>query len=143
MTLVTGGIATKFLDNIQPVDIRKDSYYMSIKDVIEHQPDHIPFGMKPEAFAHDVLRRVERGSTGKEWIGGGTTIARIALWTFPQWALVSRFCGIPSVVLCNADQKTLGSNFFLVEAVIYEKTGGRTCGENGSRNFEIDLSRLS
>jgi hypothetical protein len=57
--------------------------------------------------------------------------------------LVSRFCGIPSVVLRNADHKTLGSNLVFVEAVVHEKTGGRTCGENGSRNYEIDLSRLS
>ncbi|KAF2028047.1 NAD(P)-binding protein [Setomelanomma holmii] len=97
ITLVTGGIATKFVDNTQPVNLPEDSYYASIKDVIEHQPEHIPFGMKPEVFASDILRRVERGNTGKAWVGGGSVIARIAFWVFPQWALVG-----PSVFMVEA-----------------------------------------
>jgi len=88
ITLVTGGIATKFLDNLQPIALPEDSYYMSIKDMIEEQPQHVPFGMKPETFALNVLRRVERGSTGKYWVGGATCIARLAMWFFPQCMLV-------------------------------------------------------
>lgn len=89
ITLVTGGIATSFLKNLEPVKLPEDSYYTSIKDMIEEQPEHVPMGMKPEAFALDVLRHVEKGSTGKIWIGGGAAIMRPAAWLSPQCLLVS------------------------------------------------------
>ncbi|KAH7077762.1 hypothetical protein BKA63DRAFT_271518 [Paraphoma chrysanthemicola] len=99
ITLVTGGVATKFLNNIQPVELPKDSYYMSIKDVIDDHPENVPFGMKPEVFANDVLRRVEKGSTGKAWVGGAIPMIRMALWFFPQWALV-RSDGVIIPLIC-------------------------------------------
>jgi 1-acylglycerone phosphate reductase len=89
ITLVTGGVATNFLANLEPITLPEDSYYMSIKAMIEEQPEHVPLGMKPEAFALDVLRRVENGSSGKSWVGGGSIVARFAAWMFPQSGLVS------------------------------------------------------
>ena len=89
ITLIAGGIATNFLANLQTLTLPENSYYLCVKDIIEEQPERIPFGIKPEAFAHDVLRQVEKGTTGKFWVGGGTCIARIGLWLFPQCALVS------------------------------------------------------
>ncbi|KAJ5820474.1 hypothetical protein N7474_006065 [Penicillium riverlandense] len=89
MTLLTGGVETKFLSNLPSLTLPENSYYTSIKDIIESQPEHIPFAISPEAFAHDVVRQVEKGTTGKYWIGGGVSLARAALWIFPQWAIVS------------------------------------------------------
>lgn len=89
ITLVTGGIATKFLDNIKPVELPEGSYYTSIKSLIVTQAEEIDFGMDPDAFAVSVLRRVESGSTGKYWVGGASCVGRIAMLFFPQWALVS------------------------------------------------------
>ena len=101
LTLVTGGVATKFVGNLEPVVLPKDSYYHSIKDIIEEQPDPKSHYFIPaEAFAHDVYHRVQCGTTGKLWIGGGAAMARIVYWLLPEWAIVSS-CDVsqsPSVV---------------------------------------------
>ncbi|KAF2795458.1 NAD(P)-binding protein [Melanomma pulvis-pyrius CBS 109.77] len=87
ITLLAGGITTNFLANLQTPAYPEKSYYLCIKDMIEEQPAQVPFGVRPEVFAHDVLRQVEKGTTGKFWVGGGVCIARFALWLFPQSAL--------------------------------------------------------
>ncbi len=89
LTLVTGGIATKFLENLQPLELPEGSYYAGIKDIIEKQEENISFGMKPEVLAEDVRRRVERGETGKVWVAGGATLIKWFIWLVPQWGTVS------------------------------------------------------
>lgn len=89
MTLITGGITTKFLTKLEPVALPEDSYYMSIVDIIATHPESVPLGVDPKAFALDIVRRVEKGSKGKQWVGGGSSIAYWAALFFPQWALVS------------------------------------------------------
>lgn len=89
MTLVTGGIATNFFVNMQTLIFPENSYYKPIKDIIEEVPEENPYGQKPDLFAQDVLQRVERGATGKQWVGGGAGIARFGLWLLPQGAVVS------------------------------------------------------
>jgi hypothetical protein len=89
ITLVTGGIATNFFVNLQTLTFPENSYYKNVKDIIEDYPDENPYGMKPELFAQDVLQQVEKGATGKHWVGGGASIVRFALWLLPQGAIVS------------------------------------------------------
>lgn len=89
LTLLTGGVATNFLANLPTLALPESSYYLGIKDIIEKKPEQISFGVSPEAFAHDVLCQVEKGTTGKFWIGDGAGIARLALWLLPQWAIVT------------------------------------------------------
>ncbi|KAJ4854405.1 short chain dehydrogenase domain-containing protein [Trichoderma breve] len=84
ITLVTGGIATKFFVNLQTLTFPENSYYNCVKDVIEDHTEENPYGVKPEVFAQDVLNRVEKGATGKQWVGGGASIGRFALWLLPQ-----------------------------------------------------------
>ncbi|KAK5996383.1 Short-chain dehydrogenase cctT [Cladobotryum mycophilum] len=84
ITLVTGGVATNFFANVQTLVFPENSYYQSIKDIIQDNPEQNPYGMKPEDFALDVFRQVEKGTTGKHWVGGGAGIARSALWLLPQ-----------------------------------------------------------
>lgn len=88
ITLLTGGVATNFLDNQPAPPLPENSYYQGIRDIIEHQPEHISFSVSPESYANDVVLQVEKGTTGKYWIGGGSGIARSALWLLPQSAIV-------------------------------------------------------
>lgn len=90
LTLITGGIATNFLKNLPSVDLPEDSYYLGITEIIRKQPEKIPMSISPEAFSIDVVRVVENGTTGKYWIGGGSTLARWCLWLLPQWAIVRK-----------------------------------------------------
>jgi hypothetical protein len=82
-------VATKFVDKFERVKLPETSFYSSIKNVIEHQPDEIPLAVKPDAYAHEVLRLVERGRTGKAWVGGGAWMAKFSYWLSPEWAIVS------------------------------------------------------
>lgn len=88
ITLVTGGIATNFFVNLQTLAFPESSYYRGIKDIIEDNPDQNPYGMKPEKFAVKVLCQVEKGASGKHWIGGGAGIVRLAVWLLPQSIVV-------------------------------------------------------
>jgi 1-acylglycerone phosphate reductase len=89
IVLITGGIATKFMSNMPSVELPENSYYRTIRDIIAKEPEEIPFAAKPEALAMDVLNYVERGTAGKIWIGGASSMARFAVWAFPTWLLVS------------------------------------------------------
>src|ERR1700753_3139419 len=80
LTLVTGGIATNSLNNLQTLPLPESSYYQPIRDIIEKGLDENPYGMKPEVFAGQVLQKVERGAAGKIWIGGGVGMIRPMLW---------------------------------------------------------------
>lgn len=89
LVLLAGGIQTNFLNNQPNPPLPKGSYYSSVKDIIDDQPEKIPFGVSPESFAKDVVRQVNRGTTGKYWIGGGANLVRVMLWLLPQCILVS------------------------------------------------------
>lgn len=88
LTLLTGGIATHFVDNQPSPALPQSSYYLGVKDVIDAKPDNIRFAVSPEVFANDVLRHVEKGTTGKLWIGGGAGLLRSLLWFSPQSLIV-------------------------------------------------------
>lgn len=89
LTLITGGVTTNFLANIPTIVLPESSYYLGIKEIIENQPEQVPFGVSPEKFAREVLYQVEKKRTGKYWIGGMVGFARLALWLLPEWLLVS------------------------------------------------------
>jgi 1-acylglycerone phosphate reductase len=59
ITLITGGVQTKILANLEPVQLPENSYYHGIKHVIECENKRIPLAQAPEDFARDVLQRVE------------------------------------------------------------------------------------
>jgi 1-acylglycerone phosphate reductase len=98
ITLITGGVATNFLANLQPLTLPEDSYYMGIEDIIAEHPEDIPLAMKTDKYALEVVNCVEKGMSGKHWIGGGSVVARLAMWMMPQFALVS-FAGRGSYVV--------------------------------------------
>lgn len=83
LTLLTGGVATKFITNLDPVELPADSYYTDVKDIIQHKSEDIPFAQAPDAFAQSVLRPVERGASGKMWVGGAAWMARVMMSFIP------------------------------------------------------------
>jgi hypothetical protein len=89
ITLITGGIATNFFANLQTLAFPEQSYYLSVKDIIEDKPEQNPYGVAPPVFAQEVLHLVVKGATGKHWVGGGVRITRTALWLLPQSFVVS------------------------------------------------------
>lgn len=89
LTLITGGITTNFLANQPTLVLPENSYYQGIKNIIEEQPEQVPLGVSPAKFARDVQYQVEKGTTGKYWIGGAAWFARLASWLLPEWLMVS------------------------------------------------------
>lgn len=89
ITLMTGGIATNFMANLQTLALPESSFYTSIKDLIQDKPEQNPYGIKPEVFARQLLQKVESGATGKVWLGGGVGIVRACLWLLPSGMIVS------------------------------------------------------
>lgn len=83
ITLLTGGVATNFLSNLELVKLPPDSYYLSVQDIIQHQSVDVPFAVSPEAFAQAVLRPVERGVSGKVWVGGASWMAWVMVKLLP------------------------------------------------------------
>lgn len=89
ITLLTGGVATRFLSNLDPVDLPKDSYYLNVKDVIMHRSEDVPMAVSAEAFAQEVLRPVQKGASGKAWVGGAAWMARVLMLFMPECVFVS------------------------------------------------------
>lgn len=86
-------MATKFVYKFEPAQLPETSFYNSIKNIIEDQPEKIPLAVKADAFAQEVLRLVEKGGTGKAWVGGGAWMAKLSYWLSPEWAIVSPLAG--------------------------------------------------
>lgn len=91
LTLVTAGTKSNVFTNMGPPKIPETSYYYGIRDYVEELCDGRmqKDGITPEQFGAKVVREVEKGTTGKYWIGGGATSARFAVWLLPDWAMVS------------------------------------------------------
>ncbi|KIW61932.1 hypothetical protein PV05_01998 [Exophiala xenobiotica] len=89
LTLVTAGTKSNVFTNMGPPKIPETSYYYGIRDYVEELCDGRmqKDGITPEQFGAKVVREVEKGTTGKYWIGGGATSARFAVWLLPDWAM--------------------------------------------------------
>ncbi|KUJ07499.1 short-chain dehydrogenase/reductase [Mollisia scopiformis] len=89
LTLMTAAVKTNFFQNIDAVKVPENSYYSSVRDFIEGLGDGKAQenGISAREFATKVVREVEKGTTGKFWVGGGAAGARWGSWLLPQWAL--------------------------------------------------------
>lgn len=76
-------MATRFLANLDAVTLPEDSYYMSVKDVIQHQSEDVPFAESTETYAQSVVRSVENGASGKIWVGGAAWMSRVLMSWVP------------------------------------------------------------
>lgn len=92
LTLVTTAVKSKAFANLEPIQIPKNSHYYSIQDYITESSDGRlqKDGIIPEQYGAKVVREVERGTTGKHWLGGGATSARLGAWLLPDSIMVCR-----------------------------------------------------
>lgn len=52
-------------------------------------PPEGSFKTNTDVFAEKVVREIERGTKGKVWLGGYSTLARVFGWLLPVWVCVS------------------------------------------------------
>ena len=75
---------------MKPIQIPEYSYYYGVRDSIEGIADGKmqANGLTPREYAVKAIREIEKGTTGKHWVGGGATVARLASWLLPQSIIV-------------------------------------------------------
>ncbi len=92
LTLVTAAVKSNVFGNINHAALPGNSYYRGVRDYYDElfdgkvQDD----GITPKQLGAKVVRQVEKGATGKLWVGGGAAGARWAAWLLPDWAMVSK-----------------------------------------------------
>ncbi|KIX02150.1 uncharacterized protein Z518_08089 [Rhinocladiella mackenziei CBS 650.93] len=86
ITLVTAAVKSNVFTNLKPTKIPENSYYYGIKGYIEELCDGRlqASGITSKQFGVKVVREVEKGRTGKYWVGGGAVSARYAIWLLPE-----------------------------------------------------------
>ncbi|KIX95519.1 uncharacterized protein Z520_08639 [Fonsecaea multimorphosa CBS 102226] len=89
LTLVTAAVKSNVFTNMGQPNIPETSYYYGIRDYIaglcdgRMQED----GITAKQFGLKVVRQVEKGKTGKYWVGGGASSARFAAWLLPDFMM--------------------------------------------------------
>ena len=91
LTLVTTAVKSNAFVNQTPIHIPQDSYYYPLRDYIKEQSDGRlqKDGITAKHYGYQVVREVEKGTTGKVWVGGGAVSARYGAWLLPNWMMVS------------------------------------------------------
>jgi 1-acylglycerone phosphate reductase len=92
LTLVTTAVKSNAFANLKPTQIPKDSHYYSIRDYITESSDGRlqKDGITPKQYGAKVVREVEKGTTGKYWLGGSAISARLSSWLLPDSMMVRR-----------------------------------------------------
>lgn len=95
ITLITGGVKTNFFKNLNlnPMSVPENSYYYGAKGIIEGQLDGRAqnTGITSREYATKVVHEVEKGTSGKVWVGAGAGLARLGVCLLPQSIIVSAF----------------------------------------------------
>ncbi|OAP60526.1 hypothetical protein AYL99_05528 [Fonsecaea erecta] len=109
LTLVTAAVKSRVFANMTPVTIPENSYYYGIRDYIaglcdgRMQED----GITARQFGLKVVRQVEKGNTGKYWVGGGAFSARFASWLLPDFIMDALLASLfPFAKLLKAQSRT-------------------------------------
>ncbi|EXJ96424.1 hypothetical protein A1O1_01550 [Capronia coronata CBS 617.96] len=91
LTLVTAAVKSNVWVNMAPPTIPENSYYHPLQGYITDLSDGRlqKDGITAKEYGDKVVREVEKGTTGKLWVGGGAAAARIAAWLLPDWMMVS------------------------------------------------------
>lgn len=91
LTLVTGGVKSNAFVNLKPIEIPENSYYSGIRDWIKARGDGQvqESGITATQYGMKVVREVEKGTTGKLWVGAGAASARYGSWLLPDSMMVS------------------------------------------------------
>ena len=93
LTLVTTGVKSNVFANLNPPKIPESSYYRGLQEYIDEQSDGRlqASGITAKQFGDRVVREVERGTTGKFWVGGGAASVSYAVRLLPEWMMVSAY----------------------------------------------------
>lgn len=92
LTVAMGLVQSEFFSAYEAdVKLLENSYYTPIKSILDKMMKPEPSGMQisTEAYAERVVRNIENGNSGKIYVGGLATIARLGSWMLPGWLRVS------------------------------------------------------
>ena len=97
LTVITTAVKSNAFANLKPIQIPEDSHYYSIRDYITESSDGRlqNDGITPKQYGVKVVQEVEKGTTGKYWLGGSATSARFGAWLLPDSMMV---CGNLSLI---------------------------------------------
>lgn len=128
ITLMTGGVKTKFFDNYIQRQVPETSYYIGAKDAIQKMGDGSlqDSGVDRYAYASKVVQAVERKESGKLWVGGGAVPAKWALWLLPQW-------GVVSILLLLVAEYLLSIDNVLTALIGFDDEKNVSCVQNNRR----------
>ncbi|KIW85483.1 hypothetical protein Z517_00874 [Fonsecaea pedrosoi CBS 271.37] len=89
LTLVTSAVKSNGFVNMTPPKIPETSYYRGLQGYIEELCDGRlqKDGITAEEFGNKVVAQVNKGRTGKYWVGGGAASARFAAWLLPDFLM--------------------------------------------------------
>ena len=93
LTLVTAGVKSNVFSNMNHPLLPETSYYYGIRDYFNEQFEGKmqDGGITARDFGFKVVKQVDKGTTGKFWVGGGAAGARYGSWLLPDWVMVSAF----------------------------------------------------
>jgi len=92
ITVVMGLVKSEFFSAYEAdVKLLDNSYYTPAKPMLDKmmKPEPSFLQISAEEYAERVANDIEKGRTGKIWVGGLTTIIRFWGWLFRGWFLVS------------------------------------------------------
>jgi 1-acylglycerone phosphate reductase len=101
LTLVTAAVKSNAFANMTPPKIPESSHYHGLQNYVEELCDGRmqESGVTAKQFGTKVVQQVEKGKTGKYWVGGGASSARYAAWLLPDSIMVSSLLLLP--LLCR------------------------------------------
>lgn len=91
LTIVTTGVKSNVFTNMKPTQIPENSYYYGIRDYIRELGDGRlqKDAITAKEYGVKVVRLVDKGATGKHWVGASAASARYAAWLLPDSMMVS------------------------------------------------------
>lgn len=113
LTLVSTAVKSNAFANLKPIEIPENSLYYSIRDHIteSHDGRMQKDGITPKQYGLKVVREIEKGTTGKVWVGGSAASARYGVWLLPDSLMVCRSHCSVSLADSESQDKLLASLF--------------------------------
>jgi len=87
LTVIVGGVKTKFQENAGLAKLEPDSFYISIEKEYQEMPS-MNSPMPASVFASKIVADVEHGVSGIVYRGALSSTLNFLTGWFPAWALV-------------------------------------------------------
>jgi 1-acylglycerone phosphate reductase len=90
ITLITFAVKSNAISNSRSIEVPETSYYYKIRDLINRIGDgSLQDGaITPRQYAVQVVRQVEKGTSGPVWAGTNASTSRWGWWLSPQFVKV-------------------------------------------------------